>query len=97
MSRKLIDLTGRRFGSLVVIGRAEPGRKGHTRWLCRCDCGAAKLAYGASLRRRETKTCGNREAHGLVTVVIAGHSDQPSHAIKKVENISVMRGHRDQP
>lgn len=38
MGRKLIDLTGRRFGRLTVIERAS--NKGiATMYLCKCDCG----------------------------------------------------------
>ena len=33
------DLTGQRFGKLVVLSRAENDKTKHTRWLCQCDCG----------------------------------------------------------
>lgn len=37
---QLLDLTGQRFGRLVVISRAkENTRNGTTRWICKCDCG----------------------------------------------------------
>ena len=32
------QLLGRRFGTLLII-RQMPSKSGHTRWLCRCDCG----------------------------------------------------------
>ena len=35
---KLIDLTGKRFGRLLVLSKAET-RKGQTFWNCKCDCG----------------------------------------------------------
>ena len=38
--RKLKDLTGRVFGSLVVRSRAEGKRHGQTLWECSCVCGA---------------------------------------------------------
>ena len=38
-----IDLTGQKFGRLIVIGRATDkiGPKGYheTYWNCKCDCG----------------------------------------------------------
>lgn len=53
---RLIDLTGQRFGSLVVVGpvRRTPGR---TYWPCRCDCGATFDACGYHLRTGKTKRC----------------------------------------
>ena len=39
MSRPLKnDLTGHRYGRLVVMDRA-PNRNGHVMWHCVCDCG----------------------------------------------------------
>jgi len=56
--RVLPDLTGLRFGLLVVIRRARGG------WLCQCDCGADKVqATGLLNRGRETITCGDRAVH----------------------------------
>lgn len=36
---KLIDLTGQRFGKLVVLERDTDSTKNGTYWKCRCDCG----------------------------------------------------------
>ena len=36
---KFVDLTGQRFGRLVVKERAENDKTHHTRWVCVCDCG----------------------------------------------------------
>lgn len=53
----LIDLTGRRFGLLVVVGLA-PRTKRMLLWRVRCDCGTAKVVYGCHLRSGATKSCG---------------------------------------
>lgn len=54
---KKIDLTGQRFGRLVVI--RECGRKnGCVAWLCRCDCGNELVVSGAKLRSGHTQSCG---------------------------------------
>ena len=42
---KKLDLTGQRFGKLVVIEKAESKNK-QSRWLCQCDCGNTKIAVG---------------------------------------------------
>ena len=66
---KLIDLTGKRFGKLIVIKRVEDyvTPKGHHRpqWLCRCDCGAETIVQGQHLRNGSIKSCGcyNKEIH----------------------------------
>lgn len=58
----LIDLTGRKFGRLTVICRAEDaaGQYAIKRplWLCRCDCGNLTTVIGANLREGMTKSCG---------------------------------------
>ncbi len=56
----LIDLTGRRFERLVILGRKampyEPGQK--PQWICRCDCGAITVGSGANLKKRNVVSCG---------------------------------------
>lgn len=72
-----MDLTGQRYGRLVVEARGEnaPGR-GQARWACRCDCGGEKLVYATALRAGLTTSCGcvhaevtsaRRKSHGLST------------------------------
>lgn len=61
---KLIDLTGQRFGSLVVLEKAESRKVKHgtvTRWKCQCDCGVIKTVNGTGLRGGRIKTCGNHK------------------------------------
>lgn len=59
---QLIDLTGKRFGDLVVTGRAPDTytKSGHLKvnWFCVCDCGRQKIVDGKSLRSGATQSCG---------------------------------------
>ncbi|MCI8374909.1 MAG: hypothetical protein HFI29_05660 [Lachnospiraceae bacterium] len=55
---KLIDLTGQRFGRLVVLEKADSDKSGNTMWKCRCDCGTIKKVNSSKLRSGETKSCG---------------------------------------
>lgn len=55
---KLIDLTGQRFGRLVVIKRSKAGNDGSVYWYCRCDCGKEVIVKGSALRSGHTKSCG---------------------------------------
>lgn len=58
MGIKTIDLTGQRFGRLIVIGFAGKSKNGHSKWLCRCDCGNEKTISYEGLTRGDTKSCG---------------------------------------
>jgi hypothetical protein len=56
---KKIDLTGQRFGRLLVTGRSsKPGSKGEICWECLCDCGTECPVSGGRLRRGLTQSCG---------------------------------------
>lgn len=62
MSR-LIDLTGQRFGKLIVLQRDKdyicPDGKRHiVRWMCKCDCGNIISAGSRELRFKNTHSCG---------------------------------------
>jgi hypothetical protein len=55
----IIDLTGKTFGNLTVLHRAEniPGNA-NARWLCQCSCGKQRDIGGQELRRGTAKHCG---------------------------------------
>lgn len=56
--KKVIDLTGKRFGKLVVIEQSDLRKNNHIVWVCKCDCGNEYLVRGNSLRNGTTKHCG---------------------------------------
>ena len=55
---KLIDLTGKRFGKLVVLQRAKENINNRPAWICQCDCGNQKIVSGHNLSAGYTKSCG---------------------------------------
>lgn len=58
---KASEITGLRFGRLLVIARAGSKKHKHgarALWLCRCDCGQEKIVCGQALRRKNTASCG---------------------------------------
>jgi len=55
---KPIDLTGKRFGRLTVVERAENNRHKKPQWRVRCDCGNEKIVLGLSLANGDTQSCG---------------------------------------
>ena len=52
------DLTGLRFGRLVVTSREGSSPDGCASWHCKCDCGRDCVVEGAKLRKGNTKSCG---------------------------------------
>lgn len=57
---KLIDITGKRFGRLVVIKRINSDKWDKPKWLCKCDCKCEKeiIVSSGNLRMGHTKSCG---------------------------------------
>ena len=85
MTFELIDLTGRTYGGLTVLERAEsrpfPGGHRRTMWWARCTCGARVEVGSSNLRKGLTRSCGEpacRERHRAprdVLVDVAGATD----------------------
>lgn len=51
-----MELSGVRFGRLLVLYRATSGKR--VPWVCRCDCGAVVAKAQGDLRRGDTTSCG---------------------------------------
>jgi hypothetical protein len=60
MSRKFIDLTGQRFGNLIVESYFGKNSRGQSLWNCRCDCGKLIIVNSSDLKKvNGQKTCGD--------------------------------------
>lgn len=55
---KLCDLTGQRFGRLIVVDRAKNNKFNQVCWICQCDCGNTTVVIGSRLMQGKTKSCG---------------------------------------
>ena len=55
---KADDLTGRRYGRLVVIRPTKEKRNGKTVWECKCDCGKTTFVTSSNLQGNHVKSCG---------------------------------------
>lgn len=57
-----LELTGQRFGRLMVVGyshaKKHPGGSSHSMWRCQCDCGKETVVSGTYLRSKHTSSCG---------------------------------------
>jgi hypothetical protein len=69
------DLTGQRFGSMVVIGFA--GNTPQSRWYCKCDCETIKNVWAMSLKNGQTKSCGC-----LQKSIVRGNNLKHGHAVR---------------
>jgi 5-methylcytosine-specific restriction endonuclease McrA len=54
--KRQVDITGYRFGRLLVMGPSRA--RGVGTWHCRCDCGATRDVTKAVLNAGKTRSCG---------------------------------------
>src|SRR5215471_10121497 len=52
-----IDLTGKRFGRLLVL-RISPRKGLKVKWFCGCECGRTKDVFSCNLQLGYTQSCG---------------------------------------
>ena len=66
---RFIDLTGQRFGRLVVLERTGSDSRGEALWRCQCDCGNVIDVLSSNLRaKNHTLSCGCYRRENLQTV-----------------------------
>lgn len=101
----IMDITGQVYGRLTVEGfssfgkPSKSGKRGMTKWLCRCECGNMRVVFLTCLRSSQTKSCGCYSKDFLAKWVaehpnqnyVHGKSDKPIHniwmgMIKRCEN-----------
>ncbi|MEX0779226.1 MAG: hypothetical protein WD037_05805 [Balneolales bacterium] len=58
MSKKLIDLTGKRFGEWIVVNKGMCNKYGNIYWNVKCDCGTERSVQSHALRSGNSKSCG---------------------------------------
>lgn len=78
---RLKDITGQRFGRLLVVSRAGSTVRGkHAVWLCRCDCGGQREVTSSNLRRGLVTSCGCRRVEvSRDAVATHGNYGTPAH------------------
>lgn len=59
-----IDLTGRKFGKLTVLGDSGDRQHEAIMWLCKCDCGTIKKVNGNFLKTGRISSCGCIKSRG---------------------------------
>lgn len=58
LNTESMDLTGQRFGKLVVLKYVGRDSKRNSQWLCQCDCGNESTTSSLCLRKGDTRSCG---------------------------------------
>ena len=58
MVKPIKDLTGNRFGKLVVLEQDKTKESRQSYWICKCDCGNIKSVCGTSLKSGKQISCG---------------------------------------
>jgi hypothetical protein len=66
---KALELLGKRFGRLEVVGKSPIRKGGVIAWNCVCDCGAKTIVRGTSLANGNTRSCGCLELENRVANV----------------------------
>lgn len=64
---KKIDLTGKRFGQLVVLKEVpiEERTSKRVQWYCQCDCGQITKVVTCNLNNGHTQSCGCKRAESM--------------------------------
>lgn len=52
------DLSGEKYGRLLVIERHGSNKHQKANWLCECDCGNQKIVNTGALHSGQTRSCG---------------------------------------
>jgi len=63
MNTRIKDLTGKRFGALLVIGFAHSNGRSH--WNCVCECGNKTIVASNNLRLTKVNQCGKCKSKPL--------------------------------
>ena len=84
MSKQIEDLTGRRFGKLVVREFYDISENRSSRWVCDCDCGNTIVVQRNRLTTGSRTSCGCKQREiddltgkkfGKLTVLGLNHKD----------------------
>lgn len=71
-----INVTGQRFGKLVVTGRSEKTSASGALWICNCDCGGKTVTTSLKLRKGHTSSCGCLRVRASQALITHGHANK---------------------
>ena len=99
---KRIDLTGKRFGALLVLRPVPRSQNpsGHAGWLVRCDCGNEKIVNAQGLRDGYITSCGcirKSSSRAKINRDIGRYNGTVISRLKKAINSEPARGISSRP
>lgn len=89
------DLTGRRFGNLIVIRDIGRSSNGRVLWECKCDCGEKTAVISSDLLNGSTQSCGclqKERAAEVHKIDLSNYHIGNFTIIKEVPNIRYVDG-----
>lgn len=90
---KRLELKGKIFGYVTVIGFSHIDRHGSTMWIGRCICGVEKVFRGEHLRKGFSTSCGcKKRLRGLENPMSTGYGEIPGHRWGQFKKSAEVRG-----
>lgn len=90
------DLTGQRFGKLLVVsyvGQMPCGGQKKTTWRCVCDCGGTTDCHAGNLKLGGAKSCGcSHKRHNSISPNWIGHEGLSGSFYSQIRNGALSRG-----
>lgn len=87
----LKDLTGNRYGELIVVQRCKENNKHNIpQWECKCNCGNTKIINGSDLKSGYYKSCGCKKYEGFKK-----HIDQDKREGTRLTALHMTKGKRN--
>lgn len=62
---KKVDMIGKKYGHFIVLEEHSTTRSGHTKYVCKCECGGIVNVLGTHLRQGNSKSCGCKNPLGV--------------------------------
>ena len=92
---KLVDLSGQRFGRLVIICMTKKRNQGAVIWKCQCDCGKITNVRSNSLRQGLTRSCGCLQKEMVAQIGISHRTHGDARRGKKTRLYWVWRSMKE--
>lgn len=91
---RIIDLSGRSFDRLTVLGRDYAATTKKTMWLCRCACGSVTSVEGYKLRQGYSRSCGCLTAERAVETNLVDASGLTFGRLTAIERVEQAKGEK---
>lgn len=87
-----IDISGRRFGRLLVLHDDVPKKNGSIAWFCLCDCGNHTIVKSNHLRNGLIVSCGCRLEEIKKEFVVKFRHDNTTHGMTHTRIYAIWQG-----